>query len=110
MSEVITGMVAHGFYNRNSAPQWAAIEPVLPWLERLVVGRPDAFVWDEDRFHQDGWDDWLDLQLLAVVHTAADRSCPFMSIFRRTISAGCSKRSGRQAGNRSSARAPMRQQ
>jgi gibberellin A4 carboxyl methyltransferase len=30
---VTTGMVGHGFYNRNSAPQWAAIEYALPWLE-----------------------------------------------------------------------------
>jgi len=26
-------MVGQGFYNRHSAPQWAAIEHVLPWLE-----------------------------------------------------------------------------
>lgn len=31
--KVTTGMVGHGFYNRHSAPQWAAIEYALPWLE-----------------------------------------------------------------------------
>ncbi len=33
---VTTGMVGHGFYNRNSAPQWAAIESALPWLEAAL--------------------------------------------------------------------------
>ncbi|MEM6463535.1 MAG: hypothetical protein AAF724_16645 [Pseudomonadota bacterium] len=30
---VLTGMVGHGFYNENSAPQMASIEHVLPWLD-----------------------------------------------------------------------------
>jgi gibberellin A4 carboxyl methyltransferase len=30
---VTTGMVERGFYNRHSAPQWAAIDYALPWLE-----------------------------------------------------------------------------
>lgn len=34
---VTTGMVGHGFYDRNSAPQWAAIEAVLPWLEESIA-------------------------------------------------------------------------
>jgi SAM dependent carboxyl methyltransferase len=34
---VTTGMVGHGFYDRHSAPQWAAIEAVLPWLEQAVA-------------------------------------------------------------------------
>lgn len=33
---VTTGMVGHGFYDRHSAPQWSAIEAVLPWLEEAV--------------------------------------------------------------------------
>jgi gibberellin A4 carboxyl methyltransferase len=33
MKSVTTGMVGHGFYNSNSAPQMAAIDYVLPWLE-----------------------------------------------------------------------------
>jgi SAM dependent carboxyl methyltransferase len=49
---VTTGMVGHGFYDRNSAPQWAAIEAVLPWLEeaiaaiRVVDGPPTLGVAD----------------------------------------------------------------
>jgi SAM dependent carboxyl methyltransferase len=35
---VTTGMVGHGFYNRNSAPQMAAIDCVLPWLDDAVGG------------------------------------------------------------------------
>ena len=34
---VTSGMVGDGFYNRNSAPQMAAIEYVLPWLEAAVA-------------------------------------------------------------------------
>jgi gibberellin A4 carboxyl methyltransferase len=30
---VTTGMLGRGFYDRHSAPQWAAIDYVLPWLE-----------------------------------------------------------------------------
>lgn len=33
---VTTGMVGHGFYDQHSAPQWAAIEAVLPWLEDAI--------------------------------------------------------------------------
>ena len=31
-----TGMTGGGFYNANSAPQWAAIEAVLPWLREAA--------------------------------------------------------------------------
>jgi SAM dependent carboxyl methyltransferase len=34
---VTEGMVGHGFYDRNSAPQWAATEAVLPWLDEAVA-------------------------------------------------------------------------
>jgi gibberellin A4 carboxyl methyltransferase len=34
---VTTGMVGHGFYNRNSAPQMSSIEHVLPWLDAAVA-------------------------------------------------------------------------
>ncbi|MCB1354393.1 MAG: hypothetical protein KDK03_16810 [Rhodobacteraceae bacterium] len=37
---VTTGMVGQGFYNRNSAPQMAAIEHVLPWLDEAVAVLP----------------------------------------------------------------------
>lgn len=33
---VTTGMVGQGFYNRNSAPQLAAINHVLPWAEAAI--------------------------------------------------------------------------
>jgi gibberellin A4 carboxyl methyltransferase len=33
---VTTGMIGHGFYNRNSAPQMSAIDHVLPWLDDAV--------------------------------------------------------------------------
>jgi len=34
---VTTGMLGHGFYDHHSAPQWAAIETVLPWLEDAIT-------------------------------------------------------------------------
>ena len=34
---VTTGMVGGGFYNRNSTPQWAALDFVLPWLEQAIA-------------------------------------------------------------------------
>ena len=34
----MTGMPGHGFYDRNSAPQWASIAALLPWLEEAVAG------------------------------------------------------------------------
>lgn len=37
---VTTGMVGRGFYNRNSATQWAATEVVLPWLEEAITEIP----------------------------------------------------------------------
>jgi gibberellin A4 carboxyl methyltransferase len=33
---VTTGMIGHGFYNKNSAPQMSAIDHVLPWLDGAV--------------------------------------------------------------------------
>lgn len=40
--------------------------PVLAWLKKLVVVRPADFVWDPEAFFREGWDDWLDLQLVAL--------------------------------------------
>ena len=34
---VTTGMLGRGFYNRHSAPQWAVIDYVLPWLEDALL-------------------------------------------------------------------------
>ncbi|MCA8879855.1 MAG: hypothetical protein KDA73_07835 [Rhodobacteraceae bacterium] len=39
---VTTGMVGHGFYDENSAPQWSATETVLPWLEDAAASIADA--------------------------------------------------------------------
>jgi len=45
---VTTGMIGRGFYNRNSAPQWAAIDYVLPWIDEaaraMVFPDPPATV------------------------------------------------------------------
>lgn len=35
-----TGMTGHGFYNANSAPQWQAIERVLPLLDAAIGAMP----------------------------------------------------------------------
>lgn len=40
MASVTTGMVGHGFYDRNSAPQMSAIDHVLPWLDDAVAELP----------------------------------------------------------------------
>lgn len=36
--QVTSGMIGHGFYNDNSAPQLSAISYVLPWLDAAVDG------------------------------------------------------------------------
>lgn len=41
---VTSGMVGHGYYNRHSAPQRAAIDYVLPWLDAAVEALPLADV------------------------------------------------------------------
>ncbi|WP_259782345.1 class I SAM-dependent methyltransferase [Aestuariispira ectoiniformans] len=38
----MTGMAGGGFYNANSAPQWAQIAAVLPWLEDAITELPFA--------------------------------------------------------------------
>jgi len=40
--------------------------PLSPVLRRLVVSRADEIVWDEDEIYSDGWDSWLDIQLMAI--------------------------------------------
>jgi len=37
---VITGMLGHGFYNKHSAPQMAAVDYVLPWVDGAVSAMP----------------------------------------------------------------------
>lgn len=39
---------------------------VIPWLRRMVQGRDEEIIWDEDEFYSSGWDDWVDIQIKAV--------------------------------------------
>lgn len=39
---------------------------VIPWLQRMVRGRDEEIVWDEEEFYASGWDDWVDIQIRAV--------------------------------------------
>ncbi len=39
---------------------------VVPWLCRLVAGRDEEIVWDEEAFFDQDWDDWVDLQVAAI--------------------------------------------
>lgn len=45
-------------------------ERILPWLRRLVKGRDEGIVWDEQEFHASGWDDWADIQVQAITALA----------------------------------------
>jgi HEAT repeat protein len=39
---------------------------VVPWLRRLLKGRDEEIAWDDSDFYQDGWDDWVDIQVKAI--------------------------------------------
>ena len=39
---------------------------VIPWLRRMVKGRDEDIVWDEEEFFSSGWDDWVEIQVRAV--------------------------------------------
>ncbi|GBE44171.1 putative lyase [bacterium BMS3Bbin10] len=39
---------------------------VIPWLQRMVKGRDEEIIWDEEEFYSSGWDDWVDIQIKAV--------------------------------------------
>lgn len=41
-------------------------KPVIPLLRKLTVSRSEDIQWDEDEFYTEGWDSWLDLQLMAI--------------------------------------------
>lgn len=41
-------------------------DTAAPVLRQLVTGRADGLIWDEEEMHQDGWDDWLDVQIAAI--------------------------------------------
>jgi HEAT repeat protein len=46
-------------------------EAIVPWLVRLLKGRDEEMAWDEDDIYQDGWDDWVDMQVKAIEGLAA---------------------------------------
>lgn len=39
---------------------------IVPWLRRMVRGRDEEIIWDEEEFYSSGWDDWVDIQIRAV--------------------------------------------
>ena len=41
-------------------------EKVIPWLLRLATSRDPEVAWDEEDFHQGGWDDWVDVQVKSI--------------------------------------------
>ena len=41
-------------------------KPVIPLLRKLTVSRSEDIQWDEDEFYTEGWDSWLDLQLMSI--------------------------------------------
>jgi HEAT repeat protein len=41
-------------------------DETIPWLLRILAGRDEDIVWDEEEFYATGWDDWLDMQLKAM--------------------------------------------
>jgi len=41
-------------------------KPVIPLLRKLTVSRSEDFQWDDDEFYTEGWDSWLDLQLMSI--------------------------------------------
>lgn len=40
--------------------------PLVPLLRKLSISRCDDIAWDESEFYSDGWDSWLDLQMIAI--------------------------------------------
>ena len=41
-------------------------QQVVPWLKRLIKGRDEEIVWDEESFFHEDWDDWLDIQIKSI--------------------------------------------
>jgi len=41
-------------------------QEVVPWLRRMLKGRDEEIVWDEEEFYETGWDDWVDIQVKAI--------------------------------------------
>jgi len=41
-------------------------QDVVPWLRRMIKGRDEEIVWDEEEFLETGWDDWVDVQVKVI--------------------------------------------
>ncbi|MBC8339511.1 MAG: HEAT repeat domain-containing protein, partial [Alphaproteobacteria bacterium] len=39
---------------------------VVPWLRKLIHGRDEDIAWDDSEFFENGWDDWVDIQIKAI--------------------------------------------
>ncbi|MBT3307213.1 MAG: hypothetical protein HN377_12135, partial [Alphaproteobacteria bacterium] len=39
---------------------------VVPWLRKLIRGRDEDIAWDDSEFFENGWDDWVDVQVKAI--------------------------------------------
>ena len=39
---------------------------VVPWLRKLIKGRDKDIAWDGSEFLENGWDDWVDVQIKAI--------------------------------------------
>jgi len=40
--------------------------PLIPLLKKMIKGRTEDIIWDEDEFYETGWDDWLDIQIKVI--------------------------------------------
>ncbi|MCP5082599.1 MAG: hypothetical protein GY948_13010 [Alphaproteobacteria bacterium] len=45
-------------------------ERAIPWLRRMLRGRDEEIVWDEEEFYATGWDDWVEIQARSVAALA----------------------------------------
>lgn len=43
---------------------------VIPWLQKLIKGRDEDIAWDDTEFYESGWDDWVDIQVKAILGLA----------------------------------------
>jgi len=41
-------------------------ENIIPWLRRLILSKDEEIVWDDGDYYENGWDDWVDIQLKAL--------------------------------------------
>jgi len=40
--------------------------PLIPLLKKMIKGRTEDIIWDEEEFYETGWDDWLDIQIKVI--------------------------------------------